>query len=163
MRVRIIVDSTTDLAPELKGQVEIVPLTVSFGTEEYIDGITITHEEFYNRLIESDVLPTTSQATPAAFEKVFREVAAAGDSAVVITLASQLSGTSQSAPAHGTAGNGGHAGTTQRTQRGTAGHALLGGGHIGAGDARRHKGGHQDDRKQFFHKSLHNTQQRISS
>jgi len=72
-------------------------------------------------------------------------------------------GTSQSAPAHGTAGNGGHAGTTQRTQRGTAGHALLGGGHIGAGDARRHKGGHQDDRKQFFHKSLHNTQQRISS
>lgn len=97
MRVRIIVDSTTDLAPELKGQVEIVPLTVSFGTEEYIDGITITHEEFYNRLIESDVLPTTSQATPAAFEKVFREIAAAGDSAVVITLASQLSGTCQSA------------------------------------------------------------------
>ena len=97
MRVRIIVDSTTDLAPELKGQVEIVPLTVNFGTEEYIDGITITHEEFYNKLIESDVLPTTSQATPAAFEKVFKEVTAAGDSAVVITLASQLSGTCQSA------------------------------------------------------------------
>ena len=97
MRVRIIVDSTADLAPELKGQVEIVPLTVNFGTEEYIDGITITHEEFYNKLIESDVLPTTSQAAPAAFEKVFQEVAAAGDSAVVITLASQLSGTCQSA------------------------------------------------------------------
>ena len=97
MRVRIIVDSTADLAPELKGQVEIVPLTVNFGTEEYIDGITITHEEFYNKLIESDVLPTTSQATPAAFEKVFQEVAAAGNSAVVITLASQLSGTCQSA------------------------------------------------------------------
>ena len=97
MRVRIIIDSTTDLAPELRGQVEIVPLTVSFGTEEYIDGVTITHEEFYNKLIESDVLPTTSQATPAAFEKVFKEVAAAGDSAVVITLASQFSGTCQSA------------------------------------------------------------------
>ena len=97
MRVRIIVDSTTDLAPELQGQVEIVPLTVSFGTEEYIDGVTITHEEFYNKLIESDVLPTTSQATPAAFEKVFKEVAAAGDSAVVITVASQFSGTCQSA------------------------------------------------------------------
>ena len=97
MRVRIIVDSTADLAPELKGQIEIVPLTVNFGTEEYIDGITITHEEFYNKLIESDVLPTTSQATPAAFEKIFEEVAAAGDSAVVITLASQLSGTCQSA------------------------------------------------------------------
>ena len=97
MSVRIIIDSTADLAPELKGQVEIVPLTVNFGTEEFIDGITITHEEFYNKLIESDVLPTTSQATPAAFEKVFEEVAAAGDSAVVITLASQLSGTCQSA------------------------------------------------------------------
>ena len=97
MRVRIIIDSTTDLAPELRGQVEIVPLTVSFGTEEYIDGVTITHEEFYSKLIESDVLPTTSQATPAAFAEVFEEVAAAGDSAVVITVASQLSGTCQSA------------------------------------------------------------------
>ena len=97
MNVRIIVDSTTDLAPELQGQVQIVPLTVSFGTEEYIDGITITHEEFYNKLIESDVLPTTSQATPAAFEDVFKEVATAGDSAVVITVASQFSGTCQSA------------------------------------------------------------------
>ena len=97
MNVRIIIDSTTDLAPELRGQVEIVPLTVSFGTEEYIDGVTITHEEFYSKLIESDVLPTTSQATPAAFAEVFEEVAAAGDSAVVITVASQLSGTCQSA------------------------------------------------------------------
>ena len=97
MNVRIIIDSTTDLAPELQGQVEVVPLTVSFGTEEYIDGVTITHEEFYSKLIESDVLPTTSQATPAAFAEVFEEVAAAGDSAVVITVASQLSGTCQSA------------------------------------------------------------------
>lgn len=97
MRVRIIIDSTTDLAPELRGQVEVVPLTVSFGTEEYIDGVTITHEEFYSKLIESDVLPTTSQATPAAFAEAFEEVAAAGDSAVVITVASQLSGTCQSA------------------------------------------------------------------
>lgn len=97
MRVRIIIDSTTDLAPKLKSQVTVVPLTVCFGDEEYIDGVTITHEEFYNKLIESDVLPTTSQATPAAFAKVFEEVAAAGDSAVVITIASQLSGTCQSA------------------------------------------------------------------
>ena len=97
MRTRIIIDSTTDLAPKLEGQVTIVPLTVRFGNEEYIDGVTITHEEFYNKLVESDVLPTTSQATPAAFEEVFREVAAAGDSAVVITVASQFSGTCQSA------------------------------------------------------------------
>ena len=97
MRTRIIIDSTTDLAPKLEGQVTIVPLTVRFGDKEYIDGVTITHEEFYNKLVESDVLPTTSQATPAAFEEVFKEVAAAGDSAVVITVASQFSGTCQSA------------------------------------------------------------------
>ena len=97
MRTRIIIDSTTDLAPKLEGQVTIVPLTVHFGDKEYIDGVTITHEEFYNKLVESDVLPTTSQATPAAFEEVFKEVAAAGDSAVVITVASQFSGTCQSA------------------------------------------------------------------
>ena len=97
MRVRIIVDSTADLAPELKNRVDVVPLTVHFDSEEYIDGVTITHEDFYNKLVESDVLPSTSQATPASFDKVFREVEAAGDSAVVITLASQLSGTCQSA------------------------------------------------------------------
>lgn len=97
MSVRIIIDSTVDVSPELLDRVEVVPLTVSFGAEEYIDGVTITHEEFYNKLIESDVLPTTSQATPAAFADVFARLAAAGDSAVVITLAHQLSGTCQSA------------------------------------------------------------------
>ena len=97
MSVRIIIDSTVDVSPELLDRVEVVPLTVSFGAEEYIDGVTITHEEFYNKLIESDVLPTTSQATPAAFADVFERLAAAGDSAVVITLAHQFSGTCQSA------------------------------------------------------------------
>ena len=97
MSVRIIIDSTVDVSPELLARVEVVPLTVSFGAEEYIDGVTITHEEFYNKLIESDVLTTTSQATPAAFADVFERLAAAGDSAVVITLAHQLSGTCQSA------------------------------------------------------------------
>ena len=97
MSVRIIIDSTVDVSPELFDRVEVVPLTVSYGAEEYIDGVTITHEEFYNKLIESDVLPTTSQATPAAFADVFEKIAAAGDSAVVITIAHQLSGTCQSA------------------------------------------------------------------
>ena len=97
MSVRIIIDSTVDVSPELFDRVEVVPLTVSFGAEEYIDGVTITHEEFYNKLIESDVLPTTSQATPAAFADVFEKIAAAGDSAVVITIAHPLSGTCQSA------------------------------------------------------------------
>ena len=97
MKTNIIIDSTADLRPGLRDRFTIVPLTVSFGDREYVDGVTITHKEFYEKLIESDVLPTTSQASPAAFEDVFAQVAARGEEAVVITLASGLSGTCQSA------------------------------------------------------------------
>ena len=97
MNVQIIVDSTVDMPDRIKERFRIVPLTVHFGDEEFIDGVTIDKARFYGRLVESDVLPTTSQATPAAFQKVFEEVAAAGDSAVVITISSKLSGTYQSA------------------------------------------------------------------
>ena len=97
MKTRIIVDSTADLMPEYKSRVHIVPLTVNFGDEEYIDGVTIDHKTFYEKLIESDVLPTTSQATPDAFMKEFEKAKEAGEAAVVITLASKFSGTYQSA------------------------------------------------------------------
>ncbi|MBQ8524324.1 MAG: DegV family protein [Clostridia bacterium] len=97
MKTRIIADSTSDLMPNIKEKVEIVPLTVHFGNEEYIDGVTIDHKTFYEKLVESDVLPTTSQATPAAFDRVFEQVNADGDEAVVITISSKLSGTCQSA------------------------------------------------------------------
>lgn len=97
MKTRIIVDSTADLMPDYKKRVNIVPLTVNFGDTEYIDGVTIDHKTFYEKLVESDVLPTTSQATPDAFMKEFDKVKEAGESAVVITLASKFSGTYQSA------------------------------------------------------------------
>jgi len=97
LKTRIIVDSTADLVPEIKARVSTVPLTVHFGQEEYIDGVTIDNKTFYEKLIESDVLPTTSQATPDAFIKEFEKVRQAGESAVVITLASKFSGTYQSA------------------------------------------------------------------
>ena len=97
MKTRIIVDSTSDLMPEFKSRVHTVPLTVHFGDEEFIDGVTIDHKTFYEKLIESDVLPTTSQATPDAFIKEFEKTKEAGEAAVVITLASKFSGTYQSA------------------------------------------------------------------
>ncbi|MEE1049827.1 MAG: DegV family protein [Ruminococcus sp.] len=97
MKTKIIVDSTADLMPEYKSRVSVVPLTVHFGDQEYIDGITIDHNTFYEKLVEDDVLPTTSQATPDAFMKEFDKVKEAGESAVVITLSSKLSGTYQSA------------------------------------------------------------------
>jgi DegV family protein with EDD domain len=97
MKTRIIVDSTADLAAELKNRVHTVPMTVTFGDEEFIDGVTIDHKTFYEKLIESDVLPKTSQATPDAFAKEFEKAKEAGEAAVVLTVASKLSGTYQSA------------------------------------------------------------------
>ena len=97
MKTRIIVDSTADLMPEYRNRVHVVPLTVCFGEEEFVDGVTIDNETFYEKLVESDVLPTTSQATPDAFAKEFEKAKEANESAVVITVASKLSGTYQSA------------------------------------------------------------------
>lgn len=97
MTVRIIVDSTADMTEDIRQEVRVVPLTVHFGEEEYIDGVTIDHRTFYEKLIESDVLPTTSQASPAAFMQEFDKIKKAKESAVVITLSSKLSGTYQSA------------------------------------------------------------------
>jgi DegV family protein with EDD domain len=97
MRTRIIVDSTADLMPEILDRVHVVPLTVHFGEEELVDGVTIDKKTFYERLVESDVLPSTSQATPEVFMREFEKAKQAGEQAVVITVASKLSGTYQSA------------------------------------------------------------------
>ena len=78
MKVRIVIDSTADIRPELKARFSIVPLTILFGEQEYVDGVDIDHHQFYEMLVESDVMPTTSQATPAAFGKVFAEAVANG-------------------------------------------------------------------------------------
>ena len=97
MSVRIIVDSTADLTEEVRGRVTVVPLTVHFGDEEYVDGVSMTHHQFYEKLVETDVVPHTSQATPASFAPYFEKAAKEGEGAVVITLSSTLSGTWQSA------------------------------------------------------------------
>ena len=97
MSVRIIVDSTVDMAPGLEKKVGIVPLTIHCGEKEYVSGVDIDAQRFYEMLVESDTLPTTSQPTPFAFEQVFGEAVSAGDSVVCITIASKLSGTYQSA------------------------------------------------------------------
>ena len=97
MSVKFIVDSTADLLPEIAGQVQIVPLTIRFGDREYIDGVTIDSKKFYEMLIESDELPTTSQANPGVFADAFAESVAAGHEVVCVTCSAKLSGTHQSA------------------------------------------------------------------
>ena len=97
MKTRIIVDATADVTPEVAAQLTVVPLSIRFGDVEYVHGRDITNQEFYEKLVESDVLPTTSQPTPFAFEEEYRKAVEAGQEAVVITLSPKLSGTYQSA------------------------------------------------------------------
>ena len=97
MKTRIIVDSTVDAPEELRAQMHVAPLHVRFGDEEFIDGVTITSREFYQRLMNSEILPASSQPSLDSFEKIYEEVTAAGDEAVVLTISSKLSGTYQSA------------------------------------------------------------------
>lgn len=99
MSVRIVIDSASDITKQRADalHLDFMPLTTIFGEEEYLDGITITHEQFYEKLIECGTIPTTSQIPPYEFEKKFKEIREAGDTAVVITLSSLLSGTYQSA------------------------------------------------------------------
>ncbi len=96
-KTQIIIDSTTDLAEGFRDRVRVVPLIVSFGDKEYVDGIELSRDEFYKKLESGDVLPKTSQASPAAFESVYREVREKGMNGIVITLSSELSGTYHSA------------------------------------------------------------------
>ncbi|MCR5119449.1 MAG: DegV family protein [Lachnospiraceae bacterium] len=96
-KTQIIIDSTTDLAEGFRDRVMVVPLMVSFGEKEYIDGIELSRDDFYKKLESGNVLPKTSQASPAAFETVYREVREKGMNGIVITLSSDLSGTYQSA------------------------------------------------------------------
>ena len=67
MGIRIITDSASDMIAERVENFEFIPLTVTFGEEEYLDGINLSHQEFYEKLIENDELPHTSQATPFVF------------------------------------------------------------------------------------------------
>lgn len=97
MSIRLIIDSTSDMPENFKQEFTVIPLSVSFGSEEFIDGVTITNHEFYEKLVESDVLPTTSQPTPAAFAEAYQEAIDEGNEVIVLTLSSKLSGTYQSA------------------------------------------------------------------
>ncbi len=99
MSLRIVIDSASDITLEraIALGLDFMPLKTIFGDEEYLDGVNLPHHAFYEKLIESGVFPTTSQITPHEFEKKYREIRDAGDTALVITLSSLLSGTYQSA------------------------------------------------------------------
>ncbi|WP_300784822.1 DegV family protein [uncultured Acetatifactor sp.] len=95
--IRIITDSASDIVDNRREDLTVLPVSITFGSEEFRDGITLTHEAFYEKLIECDALPVTSQVAPFAFEEAFREAVEAGGQVIAITLSSKLSGTYQSA------------------------------------------------------------------
>ncbi len=97
MSIRIIADSTADVADRYLDKLIRIPLTVAFGEEEYIDGVTMDKNAFYEKLETSTVLPKTSQPSPTAFEAVFKELADKGEEGILITVSSKLSGTYQGA------------------------------------------------------------------
>ena len=100
MSVKIIVDSGSDILPEEAEQmgVTVLPLKVSFGEDEYLDGKNLSHYEFYEKLIESDSLPKTSQISPFDYEQAFEQAFSEGyDEIICLTIDSALSGCYQSA------------------------------------------------------------------
>jgi len=99
MTVRIVTDSLSDITADVAKQwnLTVVPLTVLFGRDAYLDRVTITTDEFYRRLVEGPVWPTTTQPTPAAFAEVYSKLAEDTDEILVLTLSSKMSGTYQSA------------------------------------------------------------------
>ena len=97
--VKIVTDSTSDLPAELvqKWGITVVPLKVRFGTREYRDGVDLTSEEFYRRLVSSQTLPTTVAPSPADFSEVYDKLAEETDEILTITLSSKLSATYEAA------------------------------------------------------------------
>ena len=97
MSVRIITDSASDMSPAEHPALAVLPLSVTFGTDVYMDGIDIDHQRFYEMLVERDELPKTGQVNPYAFSQAIAGAREAGDEAVIITVGAKLSGTNQSA------------------------------------------------------------------
>ncbi|WP_088105055.1 DegV family protein [Halalkalibacter urbisdiaboli] len=100
-KVKIVTDSTADIPKELAEELNItvVPLNVIFSEEEtYEDGVTLTSQDFYQKLMVEETIPTTSQPTPFQFEEVYRSLAEQGETNIIsIHLSSKLSGTFQAA------------------------------------------------------------------
>ncbi len=93
----IVTDSASDIVDNERNDLAVLPINITFGDEEFQDGVNLTHRMFYEKLVESDELPVTSQVPPFAFEEVYRKAKAKGVRAIVITISSKLSGTFQSA------------------------------------------------------------------
>lgn len=97
MAIHVFTDSASDIVGNQNPNLTVLPITITFDGTEYKDGVTLSHTQFYEKLIESDNLPTTSQISPYDFEQAIRPYVEQGDDVVIVTMSSKLSGTFQSA------------------------------------------------------------------
>ena len=99
---KIVTDSACDLPQDLVDElgIEIVPLSIRFGDDEFVDRVDLDPQAFWKRNSESSVLPETAAPSPGAFQQVFEKAATDGhDSVVAVVLSSDLSATIQAAQA----------------------------------------------------------------
>ena len=99
MKVKIVVDSACDLPREIAQRLDrtVVSTRTIFGRGEYLDGINLTTEQFYEKMEETDARPTTSQPPPADYAEAFEKALEDGDVVVCLTPGAKLSGCCQSA------------------------------------------------------------------
>ena len=99
MAVKIVTDTLSDIPPELAQElgISVVPLNVHFGTEAYRDGIDISTEEFYQRLADDKVFPTTSAPPPGVFVELFTKLAEETDEILAIMPSHKFSAIYESA------------------------------------------------------------------
>lgn len=99
MSIRIVIDSTSDVTEDIinKYNLKMVPLTVNFENESFLDKVELSSSDFFEKLIKAEKLPTTSQVSPGAFVEAFSEILMEGDQVLGIFLASEFSGTYDSA------------------------------------------------------------------
>ena len=99
MNIKILIDSASDISIDEAKElgIELIPLKVSFGEKEYLDGVDLLPKQFYEKLIETDELPKTSQITPDRFLDSYEKLTSDGSQLLVITISSKLSNTYNSA------------------------------------------------------------------
>lgn len=95
MAVKLVVDSASDLSKREADElgIHMISMSIQFGDKTYMDGVDLSGKDFFEKLIESDELPTTSQINMFQFEECFSELTKDGSDVVAITLSSKLSGT----------------------------------------------------------------------
>lgn len=100
-KIKIVTDSTADIPQEIREQygIEMVPLKIHFGEETLLDSVTVQADEFYTKLTQSEVMPTTSQPSPVEFLEVYKKLLEEDPEACILSIhiSSALSGTYQSA------------------------------------------------------------------